>query len=97
MRAFNVMEEATLCDQLQEVLDIKGPKLVFEILAGAKRRLKEQYTKNRSGVSLNAPVLNLENYLDIIKMQIIIINPRTRENSIDFLYACMRVISARLG
>ena len=39
------MEEATLCDQLQEVLDIKGPKLVFEILAGAKRRLKEQYTK----------------------------------------------------
>ena len=88
MRAFNVMEEAMLCDELQEVLDIKGPKLVFEILAGAKRRLKEQYTKRIDLVChFNAPVLNLENYLDMIKMHMIIINPRTRENSIDFLYA----------
>ena len=83
------MEEAMLCDQLQEVLDIKGPKLVFEILAGAKRRLEEQYTKKIDlGRHFDAPVLNLQNYLDIIRTHMLIISNRARDNSIDFLYTC---------
>ena len=83
------MDVAVLCDQLQQILDITGPKLVFEILAGAKTRIEAQYTKRiELGCHFNTPALTMENYIDIIKEHMVIRSSQIRENRVETLYAC---------